>query len=206
MWFCVHCRTCVPGVKKMVVRVTKIEETQSNVIERLDKIEEENEGLDEKIRGVILEQKEIDNRKLNIMCFGLSESTEESAGLRNADEMVKIKHIINDVLEISEDEFSLDEAPVRIGKFQENKIRPLRLRAKSFESKKKLLQTSRTKLKDQNDPDYKDLFFKPDLTKNQRAEAFARRESRRNAKKKDEPALDVVESVGGEPFRGSQSK
>ena len=40
----------------MVVRVTKIEETQSNVLERLDNIEQQNEGLDEKIRGAILEQ------------------------------------------------------------------------------------------------------------------------------------------------------
>ena len=78
----------------MVVRVTKIEETQLNVLERLDKIEEQNEGLDDKIKGAILEQKEVDRRKLNIMCFGLSESTEEDAEQRNNDELTKIKHII----------------------------------------------------------------------------------------------------------------
>ena len=42
--------------------------------------------------------------------------------LRNAEELTKIKHIINNVLEIPEEDFPLDEAPVRIGKFQENKI------------------------------------------------------------------------------------
>ena len=42
--------------------------------------------------------------------------------LWNAEELTKIKHIINNVLEISEEDFPLDEAPVRIGHFQENKI------------------------------------------------------------------------------------
>ena len=68
----------------MVIRVTKIEVTQSSVLERLDKFEEQNESLDEKIKGAVLEQREIGSRKLNIMCFGLSESTEENAELRNA--------------------------------------------------------------------------------------------------------------------------
>ena len=211
MWFCIHCRTSVPGVKKMVIRVTKIEETQVNVLERLDKLEEQNDGLDEKIKGAIFEQKEIDNRKLNVMCFGLTESTEETAELRSNDEVSKLKHIITNVLEIPEEDFPFDEAPIRIGKFQENKVRPLRLKARNFELKKKLLQASRTKLKEHTASEYKDLFFKADLTKNQRAEAFARRESRRNAngqgaKKKDGSASNVTEGGGGEPFQALQEK
>ena len=206
MWFCIHCRTSVPGVKKMVIRVTKIEETQSSVLERLDKIEEQNEGLDEKIKGAVLEQREIDNRKLNIMCFGLSESTEENAELRSAEELTKVKHIINNILEIPEEDFPLDEAPVRIGKFQQNKIRPLKFKARSFESKKNLLQTSRTKLKDRNNGEYKDLFFKADLTKNQRAEAFARREIRRKANMANLTENDKTSSGGGgASFQGSQA-
>ena len=112
------------------------------------------------------------------LCFGFSESTEENAELRHAEELAKVKNIVNDVLEISEEDFSLDEAPVRIGKFQENKTRPLRSKAQSFESKKKLLQASRTKLKEVNDTEYKDLFIKPGLTKSQRAGGFAKRESK----------------------------
>ena len=142
----------------MVIRVTKIAETQSSVIDRHDKIEEQNEGLDEKIKGAVLEQSEIDNRILNIMCLCLSESTEENAELRNAEELTKVKHIINNIPEIPEEDFPLDEAPVRIGKFQENKIRPLKFKARSFESKKHLLQTSRTKFKDRNNGEYKDFF------------------------------------------------
>ena len=71
-------------VLKLVISVTKIEVTQSSVLKRVDKFEEQNESLDEKIKGAVLEQREIDSRKLHIMCFGLSESTEENAELRNA--------------------------------------------------------------------------------------------------------------------------
>ena len=153
-----------------------------------------------------MEQREIDNRKLNIMCFGLSERTEENAELRNAEELTKAKHIINNIPEIPEEDFPLDEAPVCVGKFQENKIRPLKFKARPFESKKHLLQTSRTKLKDRHNGEYKDLFFKADLTKNQRAEAFARREIRRkanmaNLSKKDEPSS----GGGGASFQGSKA-
>lgn len=207
MWFCVHCRISNPGVKKMLVRVTKLEENQSSVLERLDSLEQQNEGLDEKIRGAINEQKEIDSRKLNIMCFGLTESTEENIPARNADEKAKLMHIINEVLEISEEDFSLDDTPVRIGKFDGTKTRPLKFVAKNFSSKKKLLDAARKKLKNSDNPEYKRLFFKPDLTINQRAEARARRENKssgqtmNNGKRR---STEVVEEEGEEPFRGSQ--
>lgn len=209
MWFCVHCRISNPGVKKMLIRVTKLEENQSSVLERLDNLEQQSEGIDDKIKGAIMEQREIDARKLNIICFGLKESTEENAVIRNADDKAKLNHIINNVLEISENEFSVGDTPVRIGRFDEAKTRPLKFAAKSFESKKKLLEVARNKLKTLNDPECKDLFFKPDLTKKQRAEAFSRRENRRKekaSKSKEERrrSNEPVGAVGGEPFHGPQ--
>ena len=96
---------------------------------------------------------------------------------------------------------------MRIGKFQQNKIRPLKFKARSFESKKNLFQTSRTKLKDRNNGEYKNLFFfKADLTKNQRAEAFARREIRRKANMANLTKKDETSSGGGgTSFQGSQA-
>ena len=207
MWFCVHCRISNPGVKKMLIRVTKLEENQSSVLERLGNLEQQSEGTDDKIKGVVIEQREIDNRKLNIMCFGLKESTEENAIIRNDDKKAK-NHIINNVLEISEDEFSVENTPVRIGLFDEAKTRPQKFVAKSFESKKKLLEVARNKLKTLNHPEFKGLFFKPDLTKKQRAEAFDRREYRRkenaNNSKERRRSNQPVGAMGGEPFHGSQ--
>ena len=208
MWFCVHCRISNPGVKKLLIRVTKLEENQSSVLERLDNLEQQSEGIDDKIKGAVIEQREIDDRKLNILCFGLKESTEENAVIRNDDEKAKLNHIINNVLEISEDEFSIENTPVRIGRFDEAKTRPLKFVAKSFESKKKLLEVARNKLKTLNDPEFKGFFFKPDLTKKQRAESFDRREYRRKEKannsKERRRSNEPVGAVEGEPFHGFQ--
>ena len=213
MWFCIHCRFSNPGVKKMLVKVTKIEETQTSVLDRLDSLEQQNEGLDDKIKNAVIEQREVDLRKLNIMCFGLKESTEENVDIKNEAEKTNLSRIIHDVLEVSEEDFSVDGSLVRIGTFDENKTRPLRFKAKTFESKKKLLETARNKLKNQDDPELKDVFFKPDLTKKQRAEAFARRENRRKEKAKErrQSTEPVGEGVGepaggrrGEAFRASQ--
>lgn len=205
LWFCKHCRTSVPGVKKMVVRVTKIEETQSNILERLDNLEKSNEGLDEKIKGAIQEQKEVDGRRLNIMCFGLAE---ENPFLRGAEETAKLKHVIKDILEISEEDFPLqDVKPIRIGQYNEGKVRPVKFQAQTFESKKKLLQMARSKLKDSADPDCRKLFFKPDLTKKQRAEGKSKRMARRvvNPRENEQEMIDEG-AEGGGPFHGSQSQ
>ena len=217
MWFCIHCRISNPGVKKILVKVTKIEETQTSVLDRLDSLEQQNEGLDDKIKNAVIEQREVDIRKLNIMCFGLKESTEENVDIRNVAEKANLSHIIHDVLEVSVEDFSVDGSLVRIGTFDENKTRPLRFKAKTFESKKKLLETARNKLKNQDDPELKDVFFKPDLTKKQRAEAFARRENRRKEKTKErrqstepvgegvgEPSREPAGGPRGEAFRASQ--
>ena len=127
-------------------------------------------------KDAIQEQKEVDIRKLSIMCFGLAESTEESQVMRTVDEIANLKHIIYDVLEVSEEDFPMDDIkPVRIGQIKENKIRPIRFEAKSVAGKKKVLQMARIKLKESTDHEYKNLFFKPDLTKKQRAEALGKK-------------------------------
>ena len=196
MWFCKHCRTSVLGVKKMTIRVTKVEETQSHVLKRLDNLEKTTEGIDEKIEVAMQEQREMDVRKLSIMCFGLKETTDDD----HADDTSNLKHIIYDVLEIPEDDD--DIKPIRIGQLKPNKVRPLRFEAKAFVGKKKLLQMARIKLKGSSDPELKELFLKPDLTKKQRAEAFAKRESRRS---ENAEGAAIEDGGGGRgPFPGSQ--
>ena len=84
-----------------------------------------------------------------------------------------LKHIIYDVLEIPEQDFPFDDIrPIRIGQLKPNKVRPLRFEAKTFVGIKKLLHMARIKLKGSSDPELKELFLKPDLTKKQRAEAL----------------------------------
>ena len=47
-----------------------------------------------------------------------------------------------------------------IGKFQENKVRHLKFKVRAYKVRKKLLQTSRTKLKDGNNGEYTDSFLR----------------------------------------------
>ena len=103
----------------------------------------------------------------------------------------------------AEEDFPFDDIkPIRIGQLKPNKVWPLRFEAKTFVGKKKLLQTARIKLKGSSDPELKELFLKPDLTKKQRAEAFAKRESRRSENAKG-AAIEGGGGVRG-PFPGSQ--
>ena len=71
--------------------------------------------------------------------FRLKKSTEENVDIRNEAEKA-LSHIIHDVLELSVEDFSVDGSLVRIGTFDENKTRPLRFKAKTFESKKKTVR------------------------------------------------------------------
>ena len=188
MWFCHHCRVSFPGVRKMVCRVTKIEEALDTVVKRLGELE--NNGIDAKINDALHEQREIDSRKLNIMCFGLPEedqrfSDQESPDQESQDQNSKqdsqiIDNIITDVMGLEKDSV-LTEKPVRVGKFNPDrtKCRPLKLTVKNMEAKKKVLQAARTRIRYSENPLCKNLFFHPDLTRAQRDEAFARRESRR---------------------------
>ena len=92
------------------------------------------------------------------------------------DEIAKLKHIIYDVLEVSEEDFPMDDIkPVRIEQIKENKIRPIRFEAKSVAGKKKVLQMARIKLKESTDREYKNLFFKPDLTKKAKSRSFRKK-------------------------------
>ena len=188
MWFCHHCRVSFPGVRKIVCRVTKIEEALDTVVKRLEELE--NNGIDAKIKDALHEQREIDSRKLNIMCFGLPEedqrfSDQESPDQESQDQNSKqdsqtIDNIITDVMGLEKDSV-LTEKPVRVGKFNPDrtKCRPLKLTVKNMEAKKKVLQAARTRIRYSENPLCKNLFFHPDLTRAQRDEAFARRESRR---------------------------
>ena len=114
-----------------------------------------------------------------------------------------MKCIIYDVLEIPEEDFPFEDIrPIGIDQLKHNKVRPLRSEAKTFVGKKKLLQKARTKTKGSSDPELKAVFLKPDLSKNQRADAFAKRESRRSDNA--DGAEEEGHVAGREPFPGSK--
>ena len=67
-------------------------------MKRLDNLEKTTEGIDEKIKVAIQKQRDMDVRKLSIMCLGLREPTDDN----HADDPSNLKRIIYDVLKIPE--------------------------------------------------------------------------------------------------------
>ena len=190
MWFCHHCRTSFTGVRKMVCRVTKIEQKQVDLDEkqeamnkRLDELE--NSRIESKIREALLEQKERDIRKLNLMVFGLPESDQDTPESRNEEDYDKIINITSAVMELENPRLMFTARPIRIGVKKPGRCRPLRLTVDKPESKKRIIEAVRPKVKESEDEMVRNVYFHPDLTKKQRDEAFARRESRRLLKEEE---------------------
>ena len=86
MWFCSHCRISLPGTKKLVKRIGDLESQQSNFERQMKELKEllfkklEVNGsiheinIGDIVSEVLSEQNERDNRKLNVVCFGMKES------------------------------------------------------------------------------------------------------------------------------------
>ena len=130
------------------------------------------------IKEEIAEEKEIESRKLNVMCFNIPES--KRSDVKNED-----KDFLINLLD-TKLSYSLGEddkiKPVRSGKRSESmnqsyKCRPLRFSVRSFQVKRELLKASMS-LRETNDEMFSNIYFTPDLTKCQRAEAFKLREER----------------------------
>ena len=199
----------------MVCRVTKLEQRQVNMEEKQEAInkrldELESSGIENKIKEALAEQKERDIRKLNIMVFGLPESDRETADDRHTENLDRVLNIASTVMEIENARMMFAAKPIRIGIRNPGKCRPLRLTVDSVDSKKKIIEAARLKVKNCDDELVKNVYFHPDLTKKQRNEAFARRESKRlleEEKKTRELLARRVDpggpGTGAEPFPGS---
>ena len=221
MWFCYHCRTSFTGVRKMVCRVAKVEQKQADLDEKQEamgkRIDElENNGIESRIREALMEQKERDIRKLNVMVFGLPESEQETPERRNEEDYDRILDIARVVMELENPRTMFTGRPIRIGLRKPGKSRPLRLTVDSTDSKKKIMEAARLKVKESDDEMTRNVYFHPDLTKKQRDEAFTRRESKRLLKEEEDKKIRELlasqgrreEASGGpdtgaEPFQGS---
>ena len=205
----------------MVCRVAKVEQKQADLDEKQEamgkRIDElENNGIESRIREALMEQKERDIRKLNVMVFGLPESDQETPERRNEEDYDRILDIARVVMELENPRTMFTGRPIRIGLRKPGKSRPLRLTVNSTDSKKKIMEAARLKVKESDDEMTRNIYFHPDLTKKQRDEAFMRRESKRLLKEEEDKKIQELlasqsrreEASGGpdtgaEPFQGS---
>ena len=89
----------------------------------MDKLEEKAQGNEntESIKEIckreIVEQQEIEKRKLNLVVFNVPESELQSTEARNADDLEKINTLLDGPLKLDRDDFQIQE-PVRLGTYK----------------------------------------------------------------------------------------
>ena len=82
----------------MVVRVTNVEEKQSDVLKRVDNLEKNERRLRRENKGSYTGAERDWQSKAEYDVVGLAETAEEIPVLRTVDETAKLQHIINEAL------------------------------------------------------------------------------------------------------------
>ena len=112
MWFCDYCCTAFPGVKKVMVQIGSLEDRYSSLEERVDKLEEKSQSVEneDKIKEVcrkeIVEQHEIEKRKLNMVIFNVPESEEQSPEARKANDLEKVNLLLDGPMKLGGVDFT----------------------------------------------------------------------------------------------------
>lgn len=182
-WFCNKCQS-VPGVHKMLVRIGNVEERQDQLEERVNKIEKDqmtSESVKEILHSELDEIKEIEGRKLNIMCFNIPESKQEDIQCRQAEDKDFLVKLFETKLDHPVAPIEIIK-PVRLGARKDSngtlKCRPLRFTVGTLEMKRQLIKAGMALRKSEDDL-FSNIYLTPDLTKKQREESFKLREQKR---------------------------
>ena len=205
MWFCEHCLTAFPGVKKVMIQIGSLEDKYEKLDERVTSLEtqpKEIENISEIVREEVKELQDIESRKLHMVCFNLPESESSDPDERKSDDTNSLKSLIHEDMKLYDKNIEI-ENPVRLGKKIEktqsvagsntNKTgdRPLRFKVGKFEDKRVILQAN-SELKNSSNENVKKIFITPDQTRRQREESFKLREELRYRKRvKNEKNLKI---------------
>lgn len=172
--------------EKIEKNENKTEQVRTGIIRVEKEVEREMEKtvteVEEKMRK---EMGERDARSENLVVYGLTESKEETADQRKADDLVKVIEMANQIEVVVEEDV---EVKWRAGKKEEGKVRPLIIKVKKEETRKKMLANARfLKRRD----GWGKVYIDQDLTKKQREEGKAEEErlkkeaEERNAEKNE---------------------
>ena len=216
MWFCHHCRVSFPSMRKVLMKLGDLEKNQNELRQKVEKLEKEGIGKAvEKVletRGVnrpgetgkqgtsnvldlvtevMAEQQDRDNRRLNVVCFGLPESKADFEH-RQDDDKDRIKAVIKDVMKL--ENIEIVDGPFRLGKYDKTKTRPVKIKLGSLEQKEKVIEASYSKVRKSKEEICQRLYFQRDLTYRQRQEEYERR-----ARRRQRPPTGPVTDRGGAP-------
>ena len=177
MWTCSHCRIAMPGVHTMMAQITKLEAKVGQIEEKLNGPvlpKAEKELIQEVIREEKEEETEMEQRRLNLVLHQLSESNQGTLEDRKRDDSETVSSLLTEALNVDveiENVFHLGAAPR-----DKEKSRPIRFTVSNMDNKRRILDSSKN-LK--NVEGYSNVYFTPDLTRNQRRVAFELREEKR---------------------------
>ena len=222
MWFCKACITALPGLKKLLVRVTACENEQTEIKQRVTQLENKEEAMNVKsidfekrittletqdqtrdlapnkeanlsdlVDNVLSERADQEKRKLNLMCINLKESDKDSPSDRRDEDFDNLQYLLVDQLGIDSN-IEISDL-VRLGKknTDQTKVRPLRFKVKDLESKNIILRAGKY-LRNSMDETIKNIFITPDLTKQQRDEAYKLRREKKQREDEGEENLRIV--------------
>ena len=125
-------QTVVDVEKKQEEWVKKNERAEQSIKEIMEQQKKENDGIERKIVSVIKEKKKLVRDTVDkvkcVMIYGLKEEKIDNRLEREEKEKEKIRQVIAEIVDDEEQALSAVEEYHRLGKFEENKGRPLRIK------------------------------------------------------------------------------
>ncbi|KAH3706268.1 hypothetical protein DPMN_065653 [Dreissena polymorpha] len=158
IWYCNGCKKAIPGVRKVLNMVSLIKNSQDTMMVRIEKIESQliNIGPNSQFNTefeldhAILDMKEREKRKNNVIIYNLPESNEESPEERKSHDDVVLKELCGSV--------KVNDIPTeitRLGVKSNTRSRPMRVVFENEQAKWKLLKNNYVfKDKIHTTPDY----------------------------------------------------
>lgn len=196
MWFCSNCLTAFPGVRNIMIKMGSLEDKYEKLEKRVDSLEKQPstvENVQEVVRDEINEIRDIESRRLQLICFNMPESESMDPTERKTEDESKLKSLIDDDMKLRDKGIEI-ESPVRLGKIRNEELevdsqqqnrksvnRPLRFKVTKFEDKRQILMGN-SELKNSKNDNVNKIFLTPDLTKKQREDSFKLREELRYRK------------------------
>ena len=146
------------------------------------------------IQEEMLETKEIENRRLNMICLNLPESRKSDLNERKEEDLELLHKLMQNRMDLDPGVIKVNKL-IRLGRRAVSeegviKSRPLSFSVELFEHKRDILKAN-SLLRTSGDSIFSNVYFTPDLTKNQRKIAHQLRVERRLREEKGEQNLKI---------------
>ena len=155
------------------------------------------EAIEKQLRERENEEKDRQNRKNNIIVFGLPESKATENEQRKDEDIKRIVGLSKTICQVNITEETISRT-IRLGKLNEEKDRPLLITLKEEEKKRQLFQNL-NKIRDAGEP-FNKVIITHDLTKKQKDELKQLIEQEKEKEKEDQSG-EYMYHVRGPPWR-----